>query len=200
MRRFTALLAALVVAVGLAACGSDDDTSSGDDDGGAGTTTSTAEPTTTTFAGSTTPVSEPAPEDLEGTSHLVDVRVAAHPQEGIERVVFEFDRAVPGYEVSLAEPPFHEAGSGREVDVAGDAFLHVRTFPASRADLSGEEAVLVYEGPDRVTGDTEAIVEVVLTGDFEAVMEWVIGLADERPFHAYFLGGPPRLVIDVPIG
>jgi hypothetical protein len=194
VRRLSAIAAALVVVAGLTACGDDDDDIvSGDDP----TTTAAASSTTSSsFPGGTTPVSEPPPDDL-GVALLTDLRVAGHPDEGLERVVLEFRNGVPGYEVALAEPPFTEDGSGDEVAVDGGGFLRVRMQPASRADLSGEDVVLTYEGPDRVTGDTEVITEVVRTGDFEAVLEWIVGLDGERAFHVYALDGPPRLVIDV---
>jgi len=194
VRRLVAFTLTLLLLTAGTACGDDDDLVSGD--GPSSTTEAPSSTTTTAFTGGTTPVSEPPPDDL-GVALLADLRVAGHPDEAVDRVVLEFRNGVPGYEIGFAEPPFTEDGSGREVSVAGEEHLRVRMQPASRADLSGDEAVLVYEGPDRVTGDTDAVTEVVRTGDFEAVLEWIIGLDGERPFRAYTLDGPPRLVIDV---
>lgn len=42
-----------------------------------------------------------------------------------------------------------------------------------------------------------SIVEVEKTGDFEAVLTWVIGLRQATDFRIVELGGPVRLVIDV---
>ena len=40
------------------------------------------------------------------------------------------------------------------VEVEGTAFLQIRMEPAASADLSGEEVVRTYTGPDRVRGET----------------------------------------------
>jgi len=52
------------------------------------------------------------------------------------------------------------------------------------ADLSGPELVRTYTGPKRIAAPENAhsLREVVKSGDFEAVLTWVIGLDDRRPF------------------
>jgi hypothetical protein len=180
MRRPIAVL--LVATVVLAGCGDDDD----DDATTTSTTTSssttsTTEATTTTvpFDGSTDPTS--APSTASGVALLTDVTVTS---EGpIERVTFTFRDELPGYDVAYVEPPITEDASGEEVDVDGDAFVHVRMEPASGVDLSGEEFEETYTGPGRIEAGLTCVVEVVRTGDFEAVLSWVIGIRGEpRPF------------------
>jgi hypothetical protein len=39
--------------------------------------------------------------------------------------------------------------------------------------------------------------DVVKSGDFEAVVSWVIGLPEERPFTVSTASSPPRLILDV---
>ena len=212
MRRLAAMTVALALAV--AGCGGDDETTQSGD---STTTTAAAEPTTTTEDGSgggstTTTAGEGIDPMLDagtdpvhseedsgaGTSLLTDVRVARH--EGFDRVVFEFDGAVPGYDVEYVQPPITEDGSGDEVAVDGAAFLSVTMRPASGFDLSTGEGEQTYEGPTRIAGadsGASVIQEVVRTGDFEAVLAWVIGVSDRVDFRVDELNGPSRLVIDV---
>lgn len=127
---------------------------------------------------------------------LTDVRVASHP--GFDRVVLEFDGAeAPGYQVGYVPPPILQDGSGEEIAVAGEAFLEVRMHPASGYDATAEEWTPTYTGPDRVTGDTALVTEVVRTGDFEAMLAWTIGLRTDAPFAVDWLADPVRLVIDI---
>ena len=134
-------------------------------------------------------------EDV-GTALLTRLALGHH--EGFDRVVFEFRRGRPGYRIEYVRPPFYEDGSGRRVEVGGDAFVQVRMERASGFDLTGE-GEQVYRGPRRLRGrdfGTSAVREVVRTGDFEAVLTWVVGLRDRTGFRASILGNPPRLVVD----
>lgn len=127
-------------------------------------------------------------------ARLVDVRVGAH--EGFDRIVLEFKgQDVPSYRVGYLDPPVRQDGSGNKVDVAGNAFLELRTTPASGRTAHGETT---YEGPRRVPGGSASVVtEVVRTGDFEANLAWVAGVDRRRPFAVAFLKDPLRLVVDV---
>lgn len=141
---------------------------------GTTTTTTEAETTTTTaFEGATTPTS--APGTASGVALLTDVEVG----DGV--VTFTFREGTPGFDVQYVEPPITQDGSGEEVQVAGSAHLSVRMEPASGVDLSGEDFEETYTGPERIPG-TGVIAEVVRTGDFEAVLNWVVGLDEERPY------------------
>lgn len=206
MRRQPALLALLPVALTLAACGS-----SGKQAAATGTATSptrtsttttsttTATPTTTTgggidtLAGATTnPVVVKATN--QETALLSDVRVARH--EGYDRVVFQFRNTLPGYSVSYVEPPIHEDGSGRPVNVAGNAVVSVRMENALDADLTKSTAPRTYTGPTRFTPTTPEVAELVRTGGFEGVLTWAIGLRDKVDYRVTTLQSPPRLVVD----
>jgi hypothetical protein len=128
------------------------------------------------------------------------VRVAAH--DGFARVVFEFDgEGPPGVDARYVDPPVREDGSGDEVEVAGSAFLQVRMEPASGVELRGETPIETYDGPDRIDPGAElAIEEVVLTGDFEANLTWVVGLPAQADYRVFTLTGPTRVVVDVATG
>ena len=138
--------------------------------------------------------------DMAGDiAYLTDVEVGDH--DGYERVVFTFteESPVPAWRVEYVDEVM-QPGSGNPVDVAGEAFLHVILSGGTGVDMSGPEFEEVYTGPDRFDGEeagTSAVAEVVLAGDFEAVMEWGIGVGGERPFRAFPLEDPSRLVVDI---
>jgi hypothetical protein len=152
--------------------------------------------TTTTPAldgASTAPVSWTSP--ITETALLTGVRAAAHA--GYDRVVFEFENGVPGYDVRYVTPPILADGSGEEVAVAGGAALVVRMEPALDADLTRESAPRTYTGPTRFSPSTSAVVELVRTGGFEAVLTWAVGVDEKRPFRVSRLESPARIVIDI---
>ena len=134
-----------------------------------------------------------------GFGLLTAVRLGAHP--GFDRVVFEFRAGLPGFAVGYVEPPILADGSGEPVTVRGPAFLQVRMEPASGFDL--DAGVPVFTGPDRISGagaGTTTVGEVVRTGDFEAVLTWVVGLRSRAGFRVTTLPAPSRLVVDVRTG
>lgn len=94
---------------------------------------------------------------------------------------------LPDWDVRPAVPPFTRDGSGNTVAVSGHAFLAVRLSPA--------DAHTAYAGPKRFSppGAPE-VTEIVITGDYEAVVSWVIGLEDLREFDVTVLDAPKRLV------
>ena len=139
-----------------------------------------------------------APVTASGTGFglLTAVRLGAHP--GFDRLVFEFRAAFPGFDVRYVEPPIVADGSGEPVAVEGNAFLQVRMEPASGFDL--DAGVPVFTGPDRITGasaGTSAVREAARTGDFEAVLTWVVGVQSRAGVRVTTLPAPSRLVIDV---
>jgi len=199
VRRVTMLTVGAVLLVG--ACGGDDDT--GDPAGGATTTvaeeptaSATSDPNTTTTVAATTTGGGACPTgestepvvggdaDMPGT--LSDVTVAAAGPCGDE-ITFTFQGAVPGYRVEYQPGPFTEDGSGEPATVAGSAFVVVRFEPAYTFDFDAGQAV--YEGPRQLTpADTNVVQEVENTGDFEAVLTWVIGVRDPVPVAATTAG------------
>lgn len=194
--------AVLVVGVALVACSNDADTVSTGTSRStptsavAGTTADVcgtpAGATTTLLPGSgTTDVSTP----VSPRRNLTAVRVACHGGAGgtFTRVVFEFASGVPGYAVRYVGKPITEDGSGRDVTVSGDAVLSVRMESASGVDADG---TATYTGPTRIAGPGTSVREVVRTGDFEGVLNWVIGVRSKSAFHAYPSEGS-KLVIDI---
>jgi hypothetical protein len=142
-----------------------------------------------------------APVGGSGTGFglLTAVRLGAH--SGFDRVVFEFRGARPGFDVRYVDPPIVADGSGEPVPVDGSAFLRVRMEPASGFDL--DAGTVVFTGPDRISGasaGTAAVREVVRSGDFEAVLTWVIGVRARVGFRVTTLSAPSRLVVDLQTG
>jgi hypothetical protein len=173
MRRV--LLVVLLVAA-LAGCGDDDDAATTTTSTTASTTsTSTTTTSTTAFDGATTPTS--VPTHATSTALLTAVDVAP----GL--VTFTFRADTPGVDAGYVDPPITQDASGREVDVAGRAFLRIRMEPASGVDLASGDPnpEQTYDGPDRLPG-AGGIAEVVRTGDFEANLTWVIGLDAQVPY------------------
>jgi hypothetical protein len=125
------------------------------------------------------------------TALLVDVRLAGHG--GFDRLVLEFADRVPGYTVGYRPPPAHADGSGAEIPLPGaNALIQVTLTPATGWDYDRR----TYLGPSTVTGGTASVTEVKAAGDFEAVLNWVVGLRAKVPFRVLVLDGPPRLVVD----
>ncbi len=131
---------------------------------------------------------------------LKDVRIGRH--EGFERVVLEFEPApgeapaVPPYTLQAAEPPFYEDPSGRPISVAGSSFWSLRIH-SSRVNLSGPTPSMVYRGETEIRPGFPVLAEMKLSGDFEMVTGWIIGLNRRSCLRVFELGAPPRLVIDI---
>lgn len=131
------------------------------------------------------------------TAVLDEVRIGRH--DGFDRVVWEFrtgDR--PRLWVEYVDEP-SEPGSGEPVEVAGATAIQVT---ASTATDYGAEVYAPdhqpYDGPERVQGPrTERVTEAVALGDFEATMQWAVGVDAERPFRVEVLEDPLRVVLDV---
>lgn len=173
---------ALVALVALAACGTGTETVT------EATSSPTASPTPEAIDVS---VEEQEGGDRDAAMLLTDIDVST--EDGHDRVTFAFepredeDALVPYWRAAPTEPPLREAGSGREVEVAGEAYWELTIF-ASGVDLSGEEVREVYTGPDRITPeDTDHVAEVLLAGDFENTLTIYVGVAD---------GAGARLVAD----
>ena len=182
-----------------AGCGDDEETtpsSSAAPTGGVtGTRTATpgggASPTDEPFSGARTPV------QVMGTpsiiqAHLKEVRAAKHST--FDRFTLEFDIVPPGYKVEYVEPPILADPSGKEVAIDGKAFLQITIQGAVAYYLNTDNP---YTGPDELKPGLPNLVEAELTGDFEAVLTWVLGVNEEADFRVLTLDDPPRLAVDV---
>jgi hypothetical protein len=200
MRRIVIVLSCLVVLLG--ACGSDKKAASPDTTPVTDATTSSTAATTSTSATVTTTTSPVCPNTGSSDPRHTPAAQAAALLTGVkvtaagcrDSVTFTFERAgaaVPSCTVEYKPGPFTQDASGKRVAVAGTAFVSVRCEPAYGYDFV--TSTPTYTGPKRVTATGTAHVrEVVETGDFEGVLNWVIGLDAQRSFGIAAGGVPNR--------
>lgn len=133
-------------------------------------------------------------------TNLTDVRVGAH--DGYDRIVFEFvapkpnpggKGGVPYFEIRQAKPPFTADPSGEPLDVFGDAFVHIVMQGATGYDFDGKPT---YAGSRTLTPGFGTLAQVVEGGDFEATLNWVLGLSRPTCWDTQVLHNPDRLVVD----
>lgn len=140
----------------------------------------------------TSPKESPSSDDAALT--VTDIRVGEH--EGFNRVVYELGgTGTPGWHVEYVDVAAQD-GSGRPVEVGGQAILEVRitgsTYPF-------DSEVQPYSGPDPVPGIPGGVVTDVNGAlVFEGVTQSFIGVSEQgRPFSVSALTNPTRLVIDI---
>lgn len=190
------VLLLLVVSLAWAACAEDDPAIVGD-----GTESST---TSTTEAGDATATTGSSAEGGSDTSTVSTppgqrglLKTVTATQAGpFDRVTFEFEGELPGYRVGFVERPIIEDGSGDEITVDGEAVLAVHFEPASGFDLTGEGRQ-VYTGPTRLDLATRTLLDVVRTTDFEANLQWALGLDTKAPFRVRTESAPNRVIVEV---
>ncbi|HXG67471.1 MAG TPA: hypothetical protein VNO70_20370 [Blastocatellia bacterium] len=173
--------------------------------GNSSTATNAANTNRSVAGGNASEPGDTSPADFAGTAGITekkkgdiglvvlrDVRIASHGR--FDRVVFEFaGDTVPGYHVEYIDRPVRACGSGNVVPVAGDGWLRVRLTPAQAHTEQGEATVKDRERRPQLS----VLKEVKLICDFEADVEWVLGLSSPNRYRVLELASPPRLVIDI---
>ncbi len=97
------------------------------------------------------------------------------------------------------DPPVLADPSGQPVPVAGAAVLQLVMTNASGVDLSTDPPVVTYTGPTGIAANLPNVVELVETGDFEAVLSWAIGVrSGAGGGSAQVLTDPTRVIVDIP--
>lgn len=131
-------------------------------------------------------------KSLAGVGTAVDARAASHPD--FDRFVVEFEGdALPSYHIEYVDRPVRQCGSGNPMEVAGDGWLLIRLQPASAHTEEGQPTIA-----DRSTEpNLQVIVQATLICDFEAQVEWVLGVRSPNLYRVTELVRPARLVIDV---
>src|SRR5215472_5231529 len=150
----------------------------------------TAAPATATPA-TAPPAAAPAPlpgyscsaQSGGGGAQSTMTAARAGGQSGFDRFVVEFGGGVPLFEVRPQDSAAFSQGTLR-----GSAGLVV-----ALKNLTGTG----YGGPRDFRPGLTVIQEARLLSDSGGTAEWGIGLSYASCFHAWILGGPPRLVIDV---
>lgn len=207
---------AAVLALALvAACGSGDGTA-GDPATTGASPSAPAATTTATPAPSASPTGGTRPDDAQAddaappfpadtapdttdpsadaTLTVTDVRVGHHA--GYDRVVFELGgTGTPGWRVEYVDAAVEDP-TGETVDVAGDSPLQVVLTGTAYPHDTGQTEFPLRQ-PVTAAGTT-AVTEAVLLGTFEAQTQAFVGVTGEpRPFRAYLLPDPVRVVVDV---
>jgi hypothetical protein len=168
----------------------------------AATTTTTSAPVTSTSSVITTTTSAECPDT--GTTSLQSTLpsqpAALLTKVGVttvacrDTVTFTFKKsgsAVPSCKIEYKPGPFTKDGSGQPVAVEGTAFVTVRCEPAYGYDFA--TGTPTYTGAKRITPTgAKHVREVVETGDFEGVLNWVIGVDVKRGYGIASGGVPER--------
>jgi hypothetical protein len=137
------------------------------------------------------PVVATTPASAVTTSTLVAIRAAHHP--GYDRLVFEFRGPVPASRQVRYVSQVRGDPSDLPVPIVGSAKLLVVMRPAQGHNEAGQ----VTYGATRRTYALPNIIQVVNSGDFEAVLSFGVGLARREPFKVFTLRNPSRVVIDI---
>jgi hypothetical protein len=124
---------------------------------------------------------------------VTDIRLGHH--EDYDRVVFEMGgEGTPGWRVEYVDQPV-EDGKGTVIEMDGDAYLQVMISGSGYPMDTGVEE---YSEPNPVEAEDGEIEEVLLRGVFEGYTQAFVGVDDEqRPFRAFLLENPTRVVVDV---
>jgi hypothetical protein len=189
------LTAALVFA---AACGSDDDDSSDASTSTRGSSSASTSSSTTSTSAPCPPLANgtTAPSDSTATGSAALTGVGVTSGDCTDVVTFTFSATAPdapGYHIEYRNGPFNKDPSDEPVSVAGTAFLAVRFAPAYGYDVNTMQPT--YNGPQRLDATGAFFVkDVVEIGDFEGVLNWVIGVDQQRPYLVTVTGSTTRTV------
>jgi hypothetical protein len=207
-RRWGALAVAVLA---LAGCSGDEPDAPTSASAPATSTPATGTPSTSATAPSASPTGEPTGAEGFTTDEVSSptfpdmggdlggvgvVRVGRHST--YDRVVWEFPGAGrPTFRVGYVDEPTAD-GSGDRVDVRGDAYLEVVVstvgIPAAGTSRPTDASAGSLAGT--VIAEAKAIY-----GGFEGYGQSFVGVRDrERPFRAFVLSSPTRLVVDVSRG
>lgn len=126
------------------------------------------------------------------------VSIKAEHQGDHDLLTFEFGGSVaPTCRINRIDQ-LHANPSDRIIPLQGTAFLEL-VFHGGTLDTSPRESdpskVERYLGPSRLTPGLPLVKEVVVAGDFEAVLSFGVGLAETADFDVETLASPPRVVI-----
>ena len=127
-----------------------------------------------------------------GVPVLTAIRTGRHGS--YERLTFEFTSPYGRADVRYV-PIVHADASGKVVPLQGSSFLQVVVHGAV-AHWSATP-ITAYTGPSMVTPNYPRLKQVCISGDFEAVLSFGIGLDRTAGFQVTRLGSPDRLVVDV---
>jgi hypothetical protein len=130
--------------------------------------------------------------NVKGAALLTKIRTAEHGN--YDRVVFEFAGAeMPSYHIEYVDKPVRSCGSGEVVPLKGDGWLEIRFNPANAHTEEGKPTIEKRE----FAPNHKIIKEIKSTCDFEANVEWVLGVASPNKYRVLELENPTRLAVDI---
>jgi len=123
---------------------------------------------------------------------LKDVRTGVHGN--FDRIVFEFGGdVVPGYRIEYIEKPARDCGAGEVVPISTNGILLIAIQPAQAHSESGVPTIANRQQAPGLP----VLKEMKLICDFEADVQWLLGVASTNNYRVLELSNPARLVIDV---
>lgn len=132
-----------------------------------------------------------APVQAQTTSTLVAVRASHHT--GYDRLVLQFTGPVPSRHGLTWVDRVISDPKGTTMKVAGHAFAVLHLSPATAFGSTGTLTV-----PRRITFALPNVTQTVVSGDFEAVLSFAVGLQRRVAAHVFTLRSPSRVVVDFP--
>ncbi len=95
--------------------------------------------------------------------------------------------------IEYVDKPVRDCGRGEPVPVSGDAILMITIQPANAHTEAGQPTA---RNP-QLNSDSRLLKDLKLLCDFEAQVQWALGLAAPNPYRVLELTNPARLVVDV---
>lgn len=126
-------------------------------------------------------------------SLLREMRAGQHDE--FDRVVLELRGSGPGYIVRYV-PVVHEDPRGEPVPLEGRAAIEV-VLRGATLDQTPQGGTGRYRGPHRISPRLPQVREVAVSGDFEAILSFGIGVDHRAGFRVFTLTHPTRVVIDI---
>lgn len=145
----------------------------------------------------TSPIIEGMPAEDSPAAILIDVRTGGHPDEGYDRVVFDFrdGDSMPGFSVSYEQEIFQDPQGSPLPMLSGAKLLVSMSWAAAHENGN----LTVPPGDLDLRPNLPRIKQVKRAGDFENVLSFGIAVdpeGDPAPFRAFALEGN-RVVIDI---
>jgi hypothetical protein len=117
-----------------------------------------------------------------------------------DRIVFQFHGSLaPAPRLTYVDRITQDP-SDQPVPLLGDVFLSV-TFHGARLDTAAIETdpskVVRYDGPTRLTPRLPILQEVAVSGDFEAVLSFGLGLAEQAEIRTTTPAGQGCVILDL---
>lgn len=146
--------------------------------------------------GSNQPVLVPATGCCDPGPFVLLQSVSTQRLSGFDRVEFELSAELANYHVRYVALPVTQDPSDLPIALQGDAALQI-SFGATGLAQTVDPPVPAYSGPLRIAVGGGSIIEMVQTGDFEAVSNWTIGVIGTPAFRVTTALNPARLIVDV---